>query len=99
MKKTLISAAACLGLAACATNGTNGDSSTGMAMNDAEPAFHAPIDYIPTALGDYRWTITTNSPSAQDYFTQGIQLRWAYNVNESARSMAEAPADPLGPGR
>jgi len=90
MKKTLISAAACLGLAACATNGTNGDSSTGMAMNDAEPAFHAPIDYIPTALGDYRWTITTNSPSAQDYFTQGIQLRWAYNVNESARSMAEA---------
>ena len=27
---------------------------------------------------------------AQAYFKQGMQLRWAYNVNEAARSMAEA---------
>ena len=86
----LIGAVSCLTIAACATNGTSGNTGSGMAMGDDEPAFHAPIDQIPSALGSYRWNITTNSPAAQDYFTQGIQLRWAYNVNESARSMAEA---------
>ncbi|MEC7860801.1 MAG: hypothetical protein VX469_05965 [Pseudomonadota bacterium] len=61
----------------------------GMAMmmnNDQEK----PIDYIPEALGNYTWEINTNEPMAQNYFNQGMQLRWAYNVNEAARSMAEA---------
>jgi len=61
----------------------------GMAMmmnNDQEK----PIDYIPEALGNYTWEITTSEAMAQNYFNQGMQLRWAYNVNEAARSMAEA---------
>ena len=61
----------------------------GMAMmmnNDQEK----PIDYIPEALGNYTWEVTTSEPMAQNYFNQGMQLRWAYNVNEAARSMAEA---------
>ncbi len=52
--------------------------------------FRAPIDYIEDALGTYAWEITTTSEQAQNYFNQGMQLRWAYNMNESARSMAEA---------
>ena len=61
----------------------------GMAMmmnNDQEK----PIDYIPEALGNYTWEITTSESMAQNYFNQGMQLRWAYNVSEAARSMAEA---------
>lgn len=53
-------------------------------------AFTDPIDYLPDALGSYAWEITTDSEQAQAYFNQGMQLRWAYNVNEAARSMAEA---------
>ena len=45
---------------------------------------------IPEALGEYEWKITTSEAGAQQYFKQGMQLRWAYNVNEAARSMAEA---------
>ena len=55
-----------------------------------ESNYDKPIDYIPEALGIYDWKISTAEPRAQEYFKQGIQLRWAYNVNESARSMAEA---------
>ncbi|MEM9209250.1 MAG: hypothetical protein AAGA61_08380, partial [Pseudomonadota bacterium] len=63
-----------------------------MAMGDAADTsdFRDPIDYIESALGSYAWTITTNSEQAQNYFDQGMQLRWGYNMNESARSMAEA---------
>ena len=59
-----------------------------MAMNIN--SLEAPIDFIPEALGDYRWEISTQSVDAQNYFTQGMQLRWAYNMPESARSMAQA---------
>lgn len=52
--------------------------------------FRDPIDYIEEALGTYTWEITTSSEQAQNYFNQGMQLRWGYNMNESARSMAEA---------
>ena len=55
-----------------------------------DSSYDKPIDYIPGALGIYDWKISTTEPRAQEYFKQGIQLRWAYNVNESARSMAEA---------
>jgi hypothetical protein len=63
-----------------------------MNMGDAGDVadFQAPIDYLADALGSYQWKITTDSPQAQAYFNQGMQLRWAYNVNEAARSMAEA---------
>ena len=60
----------------------------GMAM-EAED-FQKPIDYLADALGTYNWEITTSSEQAQNYFKQGMQLRWAYNINEAARSMAEA---------
>ncbi len=90
MMRFFIGAMTCMSIAACATSGTSGNQGNSMAMGGDEPAFHTPIDYIPSALGSYRWNITTDSQAAQDYFTQGIQLRWAYNVNESARSMAQA---------
>ncbi|NNC64143.1 MAG: hypothetical protein HKN84_05115 [Gammaproteobacteria bacterium] len=49
-----------------------------------------PIDLIPAATGSHVWTISTQDPRAQAYFNQGMQLRWAYNMDEAARSMAEA---------
>ena len=55
-----------------------------------ESSYDKPIDYIPEALGEWEWKVTTSEQGAQDYFKQGMQLRWAYNVNEAARSMAEA---------
>lgn len=57
---------------------------------DATPGFQKPIEYIPAALGAFSWTITTNQPKAQEYFTQGMQLRWAFNIDDSIRSMTEA---------
>ena len=48
------------------------------------------IPYIENALGSYNWVITTDEKDAQNYFKQGMQLRWAYNVNEAAISMLEA---------
>lgn len=54
-----------------------------------------PIDLIPEAVGTRTWVISTTSGEAQAYFDQGMALRWAYNVNEAARSMREArTADP-----
>jgi len=92
MRKMLVLAGICIGISGCATDGSSGSSSGGnnMTMGDEAPSFHKPIDYIPSALGNYSWKITTDSQAAQNYFTQGMQLRWAYNVNEAARSMAEA---------
>ncbi|MDH5309231.1 MAG: hypothetical protein OEY08_04655, partial [Gammaproteobacteria bacterium] len=65
------------------------------AQGDDEPDFLKPIDFVPQALGSYSWKVTTSSDEAQALFNQGIQLRWAYNMDESARSMASARrADP-----
>jgi tetratricopeptide (TPR) repeat protein len=60
------------------------------ADGEALPPFLQPIDLRPDALGDYGWPISTASPQAQAYFDQGMQLRWAYSVDDAARSMAEA---------
>lgn len=60
------------------------------ADGDGEPGFLQPIELIPQALGDYAWPITTASREAQAFFNQGMQLRWAYNMTEAARSMATA---------
>lgn len=48
------------------------------------------IDLVPQALGDSHWPISTDHEAAQALFDQGMQLRWAYNMRESARSMASA---------
>lgn len=61
-----------------------------MGMATEAEDFQKPVDYLADALGSYEWKITTNSEQAQNYFKQGMQLRWAYNMNEAARSMAEA---------
>jgi hypothetical protein len=60
------------------------------AMDMDDGRLDAPIDLIPQALGSYHWPISTRSEEAQAYFDQGMQLRYAYNVDEAARSMAEA---------
>ncbi len=60
------------------------------AVTDAIPGFQKPIDYIPEALGAFSWTISTDESRAQEYFTQGMQLRWAYNIDDAIRSMTEA---------
>ena len=56
----------------------------------AAPAFLETIELIPQALGNYGWPITTASEEAQAFFNQGMQLRWAYNMTEAARSMVTA---------
>jgi len=53
------------------------------------------IELIAQALGDSNWPISTENEAAQAFFDQGMQLRWAYNMKEGARSMATARrADP-----
>lgn len=41
-------------------------------------------------LGPYARTITTASPEAQAYFTQGLQLMYAFTPEDAARSFREA---------
>jgi len=66
-----------------------------MQMGSGDLPTDAPIDLIPSALGTYTWTVSTKIPQAQAYFTQGMQLRYAFNVDEAARSLAQARrADP-----
>ena len=89
MKHILAFCGVSICLAACAgMNGNNAESDAD--MGDAKVAFQEPIDFIPSALGSYEWKITTDNEQAQQYFKQGMQLRYAFNVDEAARSMAEA---------
>jgi hypothetical protein len=87
ISRLLLTALALLpaGLAESAESGGH----AGMAMGGSA-TFQDPIALIPEALGTYHWPITTDSEEAQALFDQGMQLRWAYNVNEAARSMAQA---------
>jgi hypothetical protein len=83
-------------LAACATTGsrTPGQRVSGPAGGET-PSFQAPIDLIPSALGPHTWKITSANERAQAYFDQGLQLRYAYGVDDAARSFREARlADP-----
>ena len=78
-------------LSACATSrGVDTRSVVAAPGAGGAPEFLQPIDLIPSALGPFSWTISTSEPRAQEYFDQGMQLRYAYNVTEAARSMAEA---------
>lgn len=74
----------CMTFQTSAFAASNHNAHLSMAQHDA------PIELIPDALGSYRWSITTREPEAQAWFNQGIQLRWAYNMPESAASMAKA---------
>ncbi|MBT8080253.1 MAG: hypothetical protein KJO31_16860, partial [Gammaproteobacteria bacterium] len=57
--------------------------------------FLAPIRLLPEATGNHSWPVSTHSEIAQAYFDQGIQLRYAYGVDEAARSFRAAyKADP-----
>ena len=85
MKHLFAILAASAVLSACASNGDS--QSTAEA---ATPAFQEPIKYIPSALGPYSWDITTSSDMAQKYFDQGIQMRYAYGMNDAARSFRQA---------
>ncbi|MEM9327498.1 MAG: hypothetical protein AAGA85_17660 [Bacteroidota bacterium] len=49
-----------------------------------------PIEFIPEALGKFHRPITTNSADAQQFFDQGIQLKYAFAVNESVSSFRKA---------
>ena len=92
MKKIICFAVALIGLAGCAFDQKETPSAgahSGMSMASST-ALDAPIDLIPAAIGAHTWTITTANEQAQAYFNQGIQLRYAFNVDESARSMATA---------
>jgi len=94
--RILVGACACL--AACATTGSRSNGATAApstSTGGGTAAFQAPIDLIPSALGPHAWKISTSSEQAQAYFNQGLQLRYAFNVNDSARSFREAHlADP-----
>ena len=70
-------------LLGCAVN-ADSQASAEEAVN--APAFQQPINYIPSALGPYSWKITTSSEMAQKYFDQGLQMRYAYGMNDAARS-------------
>ena len=91
---SLIGACGCL--VACATTGSHSDASRGHGAGDSgTAAFEAPIDLIPGATGAHTWKISTDSERAQAYFNQGLQLRYAYVMDEAARSFREARlADP-----
>ena len=94
--RLLIGACACL--AACATTGSrlqNAAAGPSRSVGRDTAAFQAPIDLIPSALGPHSWKISTRSDQAQAYFNQGLQLRYAFVVNDAARSFREARlADP-----
>ncbi len=46
--------------------------------------------------GNYRWTISTRSSLAQQFFDQGLVLAWGFNFAEAERSFREASR--LDPG-
>jgi tetratricopeptide (TPR) repeat protein len=83
-------------VAACATSSNEmsaspaGTGHAAMSMDESGQALDAPIDLLPEALGPYSWPISTESGQAQAYFDQGMQLRYAFNVDEAARTMLAA---------
>ena len=97
MKNYLVLIGTSLVLMACVGTQENAAGRhAGMSMGAADASvFQKPIDYIPSALGPYTWSISTDSDLAQRYFKQGLQMRYAFGVNDSARSFREARlADP-----
>jgi tetratricopeptide (TPR) repeat protein len=96
MKKNLALIGVSASLAACAVidSGSNGTQSN-MTMASSGMSFHEPIDLMPLATGELSWKISTANRTAQAYFDQGLQLRYAFGVDDAARSFHEAhQADP-----
>ncbi len=87
MKRYLGVLAASAAILGCASAG---DTAATTDDGAAVPAFQQPIDYIPSALGPHSWKITTSSEMAQKYFDQGLQMRYAYGMNDAARSFRQA---------
>jgi tetratricopeptide (TPR) repeat protein len=75
--------------AAFAGAGTD-ESHSAETEGDEPPGFHQPIEYIPSALGPHTWKITTSSEMAQKFFDQGLQMRYAYGMDDAARSFHQA---------
>lgn len=99
MKMQFLTITALMCLAGCAATAKNDMTPAGASGGHAgmhAGQYAAPIDLISAALGAYTWPVTTDSEMAQAYFDQGMQLRYAYNVDEAARSMVEAQR--LDPG-
>jgi tetratricopeptide (TPR) repeat protein len=99
MKQLFAIVAAFAVMSGCATSGDNEAPAAQVEATAAEenvtPAFQEPINYIPAALGPYSWKVTTSSDMSQKYFDQGIQMRFAYGMNDAARSFRQAHfADP-----
>ena len=89
MKHIFAVVTASIVMSACATGGISQESAADPAVDQAA-AFQAPIDYIPSALGPYSWKITTSSEMAQKFFDQGLQMRYAYGMDDAARSFRQA---------
>ncbi len=53
---------------------------------NSEPAFLRPIALLPAVTGEYSWPISTDNTVAQEYFDQGIQLRYSFATDAAARS-------------
>ncbi|MDX1479875.1 MAG: hypothetical protein R3301_19325, partial [Saprospiraceae bacterium] len=63
----------------------------GIAENDSIDLYEIePIALVPEALGTFGRVITTSSQEAQDFFNQGIQLKYAFAVNDAISSFREA---------
>jgi tetratricopeptide (TPR) repeat protein len=85
MKQTIAMLAATAVMISCAAS----DNRQAIA-EEATLAFQEPIDYIPSALGPHSWKVTTSSEVAQKYFDQGLQMRYAYGMDDAARSFRMA---------
>lgn len=80
---------------ASAPAASNAHAGHGMGGDSGPDAFLAPIPLYKEMTGDFSRPISTSSATAQAYFDQGMQLRYAYAVDAAARSFREAwKADP-----
>lgn len=48
------------------------------------------IALFPKALGEVEWKVSSKNEQARAYFNQGIQLKYAFAVDEAARSFRQA---------
>ena len=87
-----------LAMTACAATPpetVGGHAGHGMGGSDDPASFLAPIPLYPEMTGSMTRPISSDSETAQAYFDQGLQLRYAYAVDAAARSFREAwRADP-----
>ena len=67
-------------------------SASGQANSDPEmpESFKEPMPLFTKGLGPFSRSITTDSPEAQAFFDQGIQLMYAFTPEDAARSFREA---------